>query len=89
MVPTLLSRLKASTASNQAPKRVISMNPAKSAKRSMATVHNEPKISPTVRIKEFPNEFLTVSNSKLFCSACREPLSVKKSVVQEGRSSFG
>ena len=51
------------------------MNPAKSAKKSKATVH-EPKISSTVRIKEFPNEFLTVSNSKLFCLACREPLSV-------------
>ena len=63
------------------------MNPAKSAKKSKATVHNEPKISPTVQIKEFPNEFLTVPNSKLFCSAGREPLSVKKSVVQEGRSS--
>ena len=62
------------------------MNPAKSAKKSKATVHNEPKLSPTVRIT---NEFLTVSNSKLFCSACREPLSVKKSVVQESRSSFG
>ena len=49
------------------------MNPAKSAKKSKATVHDEPKISPTVRIKEFPNEFLTASNSKLFCSACREP----------------
>ena len=59
------------------------MNPAKSAKKSKATVHNEPEISPTVRIKEFPNEFLTVSNSKLFCSAGREPLSVKKSGRQE------
>ena len=78
MVPTLLSRLKASTASYLARKRVISMNPAKSAKKSKATIYHEPKISPT----EFPNEFLTVSNSKIFCSACREPLSVKKSVVQ-------
>ena len=42
------------------------MNPAKSAKKSKAIVHDEPKISSTVQIKEFPNEFLTVSNSKLF-----------------------
>ena len=42
------------------------MNPAKSAKRSKAAIHDEPKISPTIRIKEFPNEFLTVSNIKLF-----------------------
>ena len=85
VLPTLLSRLKAPTASNVAQKGVISMNPAK---KSKATVQDEPKISPTVQIKEFPNE-LTVSNSKLFCSACTEPLSVKKSVVQESRSSFG
>ena len=39
-----LADLKAPTASNLARKRVISMNPAKSAK---ATVHDEPKISPT------------------------------------------
>ena len=38
------------------------MNLAKSAKKkSKPTVYHEPKISPTVRIKEFPNEFLTVS----------------------------
>ena len=75
--------LKAPTASNLARKRVICMNPAKSAKKSKATVHNEPEISPTVRIKEFPNEFLRVSNSKLFCLACREPLS-----VSSGRQEF-
>ena len=72
MVPTLLSRLKAPTASNLAQKRVISMNPAKSAKKSKATVHHEPKISPTVQIKEFPNEFLTVSYSvQLVESLCQ------------------
>ena len=63
------------------------MNPAKSAKKSKATVHNEPEISPTVQIKEFPNEFLTVPNSKLFCSACRKPLSVKKK-CSLGRQEF-
>ena len=48
------------------------MNPAKSAKKSKATVHNEPKISPTVQIKEFPNEFLTVSCSvQLVESLCQ------------------
>ena len=39
-----LADLKAPTAPNLARKRVISMNPAKSAKKSKATVHNEPKI---------------------------------------------
>ena len=63
---SIIANLLAPTASNLAQKRVISINPAKSAKRkSKATVHNEPKISPTIRNKDFPNEFLTVSNIKL------------------------
>ena len=47
----------------------------------------EPKISPASRVREFPNECLTVSNSKLFCTACRDFLSVKKSVIQQHISS--
>jgi len=30
------------------------------------------------RVKEYPNEPLSVSNKKLFCKACREELSIKK-----------
>ena len=82
VVPILLSRLKAPTASNLARKRVISTNPAQSAKQSKATVHNEPKISPTVRIKEFPNEFLTVVN----CSVQLEATDVR--VIQIRISHF-
>ncbi len=36
---------------------------------------------PATRINEFPNEHLTVSFGKLFCSVCRETLAVKKSTV--------
>ena len=32
-------------------------------------------------MNEFPNEHLTVSFGKLFCSACREIFAVKKSTV--------
>ena len=38
-------------------------------------------MSPKQRVSEFPNEQLTVSNSKLFCKACREELSLKKTVI--------
>ena len=75
VVSTLLSRLKAPTASNLARKRIISRNPVQVSKRSKATVHDEPKISPACQVK---NESLTVYKCKLFCSACRELLSVKK-----------
>lgn len=38
-------------------------------------------VSPHDRAKEYPGECLTVSSHKLFCIACREELTVKKSVV--------
>lgn len=34
------------------------------------------------RVKEFPNEHLIVKNNKLFCSACREQLALKKSTIK-------
>lgn len=34
------------------------------------------------RVSEFPGEHLRVSLGKLFCNACRETLSLKRSVVQ-------
>ncbi len=36
---------------------------------------------------EFPEEGLTVSNGKLFCSACREELSLRKNIVANHISS--
>ena len=43
----------------------------------------DPKsVSPSNRLKQFPEESLKVLNNKLFCDACREPLSVKKSVIE-------
>ena len=41
----------------------------------------DPKICPNVRVQEFPNDKLCVSAGKLFCSACREELSLKRSVI--------
>ena len=86
-VPYLLEKLKAPTPSDLARKRVIAKNPTQASKRSTASVHEEPKVSPATRVQEFPNEHLTVSKSKLFCSACREPLSVKKIIIQRHISS--
>ena len=36
-------------------------------------------MTPQHRVKEFPNEQLSVSKGRLFCKACREELSLKSS----------
>ena len=60
VIPSLLSRLKAPTASDLARKRAISKNPTQIAKRSKAVVLEEPNISPAVRVRQFSNDNLSV-----------------------------
>ena len=44
---------------------------------------SEPKgVSPAQQIKENPNQALVISNRLLFCSTCREELSLKSSSVK-------
>ena len=62
-------------------KRRLKSNPPKGLKRGKGAVAVQPSIHPTTRIREFPNENLSVVANKLFCYACREPVSVKKSVL--------
>ena len=84
-VRTILNTLKAPTASQLARKRKTHSNPPTGVKRRTTTVKAdyEPKsVSPSTRVREFPDENLTVSAGNLFCSACREPISVKKSIVK-------
>ena len=40
-------------------------------------------VTPLQRAKEFSSEFVGVSTGKLFCRACREELSIKKSSIQK------
>ena len=40
------------------------------------------KVSPAEHLKEFPGECLEVRCGKLFCIACRDELSLKKSMVK-------
>ena len=50
---------------------------------TQAKASYEPKsVTPTSRVAEYQNEYLTVSAGSLFCSACREPISLKKSVLK-------
>ena len=82
-VPSLLSKLKCPAPSDLSSKRKVKSNPPKGLKRGKGVIATEPSIPPSTRVKEFPNEHLSVVSKKLFCQACREPVSVKKSVLQQ------
>ena len=57
-------------------KRKIDANPPpKGKRRARGEGANEPKnVSASKRVSEFPKESLTVSNKKLFCTACCQEL---------------
>ena len=82
-VATLLSQLKRPTASDLARKRKLQTNcPPVGRKTSKGSAVNDPKsVSGAERVKAFPSEPFSVSSNKLFCTACREQLSLKKSTI--------
>ena len=75
---SLLSKLKCPAPSDLSRKRKVKSNPPKGLKRGKGMIATEPSIPPSTRVKEFPNEHLSVVSKKLFCQACRESVSVKK-----------
>ena len=78
---SFLSRLKAPTQSDLMRKRKVRANnpPHTGARNKKPT---DPKnIRAIDRVREFKDEMLTVSSGKLFCSACREELSLKLSIA--------
>ena len=84
---SVLDKLKAPTKSDLARKRKIEkpkMPTAQTKKhKSCVTNQTDPKsISPIQRIKDLPGECLAVRKGKLFCTACREELALKKSTVK-------
>ena len=78
---SILSKIKSP---DLARKRKLSTNPPpKGAKRSKGrNVGDSKSVSPSERLKQFPEENFKISDNKLFCTACREPLSIKKSVIE-------
>ena len=44
-------------------------------------LHVPKSISPSQRVREFPNEAFSVSTGKLFRNACREELGLKTTVI--------
>ena len=73
----LLNVLKVPRPSDLTRKRKLQCNPGKRKKTRLSSSSNsEPKgIKPEERVRKYPNDCLGMSNSKLFCLACREELS--------------
>ena len=84
-VSSLLRVLRSPTLSQLARKRKIQRNPSApptGIKRCKGTTSSDPKsVKPLDCVKQYPGNHLVVSVGKLFCSACREELSTKKSII--------
>ena len=82
-VSSFMAKFKQPDPSHLARKRNIRCNPPVGMKQSKGRTANDPKIiSAADRVKQFPNEHFTVSSGKLFCLACREELSTKKTILE-------
>lgn len=80
----LLSRLRAPTKSDLTRKRTVCHNlhhKGKQTKKPSCSTYLK-TVNPAQRVKDFLNQALTVSVDKLFCSVCREELSLKRSIVK-------
>ena len=82
---SVLSWLKAPDRSCLCRKRSIAVNQSrKQPKKSSVRGATDPSsVTPFQRAKEFSSEYISVSAGKLFCRACREELSLKKSSTQK------
>uniref|UniRef100_A0A1X7VAK2 Uncharacterized protein n=1 Tax=Amphimedon queenslandica TaxID=400682 RepID=A0A1X7VAK2_AMPQE len=82
---TLLNSIKSPTESDLARRKFHSIYPPFGVRRRTnqgKSVHEPKSVSPGVTISQFPNELLVVSNGVLYCSACGEPVSLKKSIMK-------
>ena len=83
-VVSLLERLKAPKKSELTRKRKIFTNPREHGmrKKRPSCSSNPKSVTPSQRVKEFPNECLTVSARTLFCEACRQEVSLRRCIVK-------
>ena len=82
-VVSLLDRLRSPTSAEIARKRKIKANPPpKGKRRCKGTLTSDPKgVTPNQRVRELSEEPFSISNGHLFCSGCREQLSLKRSII--------
>ena len=77
-IVSLLDRLKCPKRSELSRKRIV---PTNKRHKPGSTNSTDPKgVSPSTRLKEFPDEYLAVRAGKLFCTACREELALKSTM---------
>ena len=82
-VQTFLTKLRAPRRSDLTRKRKIHHNSPQVSRKRKPTCSTDPRsVTPSQRVREFPNEALTVSAGKLFCTACRDELSLKISIIK-------
>ena len=84
---SLLSKLRAPRPSDLSRRRKIAANPPCGKRKSRSYGTDLKTIKPEKRVRENPNEPLTVSSGKLFCRACREELCLKSSSLKNHLSS--
>lgn len=82
-VVSLLDRLKSPRPADISRTRKVQCNKPPTGKRACrGSLASDPKgVTPSQRVREFKNENLTVSRGHLFCLACREQLSTKRSII--------
>ena len=80
-VTSILQRLRCPKSSELARKRKIDRNPPPSGKRDKVNMILS-QCHLISGFQQFPNEHLRVSNKRLFCTACREEISMKSSIIQ-------
>ena len=78
---SILNVLKAPTPSDICRKRKIATIPPRNRSKRPRCSSNPGSVIPAQRVREFPNEQLKVSAGRIFCTACREELSTKKSTI--------
>ncbi len=88
---SLIDRLQPPKVSELARKRKVQVNLCERAPKgkrrqvppSPRGGQTDPKsVIPAQRVREFPTKQLTVTAGKLFCTACREELGLKRSMIQ-------
>ena len=84
VVVLLMDRLKSPTPADIArPRKIQKNDPPRGQRKCRGSSSSDPKsVTPSQRVREFDKEALVVSHGHLFCSACREQLSVKRSVIK-------
>ena len=82
-VVSSLNRLKSPTSADLAKSRKSkNSRPPKGKRRCKGTLVSDPKnVAPSQRVREFSEELFTVFNCPVFCTACREHISLKRNVI--------